>query len=38
MTVRNNESVPFEAGPDLGGIEQGISNDEVRKAGSLPYK
>jgi len=29
---RNIESVPSEAGPDLGGIEQGISNYEVEIA------
>ena len=28
----NIESVPSEAGPDLGGIEQGIPNDEVEIA------
>ena len=30
MTVRNIESDPSDAGPDLDGIEQGITNDEVR--------
>jgi len=30
----NIESVPSEAGPDLNGIEQGITNDEVEIATS----
>jgi len=32
MTIRNTESVPSEAGPDLDGIEQGISNNESGRA------
>jgi len=31
----NIESVPSEAGPDLGGIKQGISNDEGKGEKSL---
>jgi hypothetical protein len=31
----NIQSVPSEAGPDLNGIEQGITNDEVEIATAL---
>ena len=34
MVVKNIESVPSEAGPDLDGIGQGISNYEVEIATS----